>query len=302
MEASVSEIPSTHQPYVTIGVPVYNGAAQLEECLDCLQKQSFTDFKVFILDNASTDSTSDIAARFAAQDNRFCVICHEHNIGPERNFAAALACTDTPYFLWRAHDDLSARNYVEVLTRQLDRDPAKVLAVGDVTTTYNHRPAKSRPAPDIEDVDLGRKIEAWLLGSQASWVYGLWRTSAVRQIFDRVAGAYPYAWGSDHALLFPVLLDLTVTATHETVFEQRLFHSQMTHADPIKRPPVRDLVAMRSTFRTYVLEEIGRRSFPTEVDSYLRKNIERYISSRIYPRRRLIKRVVVDALKRTMGR
>ena len=58
-------------PAVTIGVPVYNGDALLDECLQCLAAQTFRDFEVLVYDNASTDRTASIAQSWAARDARF---------------------------------------------------------------------------------------------------------------------------------------------------------------------------------------------------------------------------------------
>ena len=45
---------------LTIGLPVYNGERFLQESLDALLAQTWTDFELVISDNASTDATADI--------------------------------------------------------------------------------------------------------------------------------------------------------------------------------------------------------------------------------------------------
>src|SRR3546814_6530691 len=52
---------------VTIGVPVYNGAATLRECLECLRNQTFRDIEVLISDNASSDNIAAIAQEFRSE-------------------------------------------------------------------------------------------------------------------------------------------------------------------------------------------------------------------------------------------
>ena len=57
-------------PRVRIGVPVYNGAKYLAVAIESLLSQTFTDFEVFISDNASSDATAKIARRYAERDAR----------------------------------------------------------------------------------------------------------------------------------------------------------------------------------------------------------------------------------------
>src|SRR5262245_33518597 len=117
---------------VTVGVPVYNGEALLEKCLDNLRAQTYPHFKVVILDNASTDGRAAIAQHFVERDTRFSYKRQPFNKGNRQNFIDALALADTPYFMWRADDDLSDANYIAELARLLDENPTAALAVGRV--------------------------------------------------------------------------------------------------------------------------------------------------------------------------
>ena len=78
-------------PRVSIGVPVYNGDRFLAETLDAILAQTFADFEVVIVDNASTDRTAEIGQAYAARDPRISYQRNPANIGAMRN-AFALAC------------------------------------------------------------------------------------------------------------------------------------------------------------------------------------------------------------------
>jgi len=117
---------------VTVGVPVYNGAQCLEECLQCLERQTYRDFVALIYDNASSDATPDIAQRFVRKDSRFRYFRQPHNKGAIPNFSNVLEAAETPYFLWRADDDLTDDRYLEVTRNLLRERPDAKLAVGVV--------------------------------------------------------------------------------------------------------------------------------------------------------------------------
>ena len=57
-------------PRLSIGLPVHDGAELLPAALDSLLAQTYDDFELLISDNASTDGTAEIAADYAARDDR----------------------------------------------------------------------------------------------------------------------------------------------------------------------------------------------------------------------------------------
>jgi glycosyltransferase involved in cell wall biosynthesis len=57
-------------PKVSICVPTYNGEAYLRECLDSALGQTFEDFELLIVDDASSDLTGAIAAEYSRADSR----------------------------------------------------------------------------------------------------------------------------------------------------------------------------------------------------------------------------------------
>src|SRR4051794_27053545 len=57
-------------PLVSIVTPVYNGEPYLAECIESVLAQTYDNWDYTIVDNASTDATPSIAARYAARDPR----------------------------------------------------------------------------------------------------------------------------------------------------------------------------------------------------------------------------------------
>jgi glycosyltransferase involved in cell wall biosynthesis len=110
-------------PKVSVGVPVYNGAATLKAMLESLLQQSFSDFEIVISDNASTDETGAICADYTARDSRIRYIRQPANIGGERNFKFVLDQARGTYFMWSASDDTRSPDYLEENVRFLEGHP-----------------------------------------------------------------------------------------------------------------------------------------------------------------------------------
>ena len=52
---------------VTVAVPTFNRARLLKICLESILNQTYSDFRVLVLDNASTDDTQDVVDSISDQ-------------------------------------------------------------------------------------------------------------------------------------------------------------------------------------------------------------------------------------------
>ena len=104
--------------------------------LACLRNQTFRDIEVLIYDNCSEDATGEIAQRFCAEDPRFRYFRQPENKGPKRNFLEVLQAARSPFFMWRAADDTSDLNYIQVLLDLLLAHPDRDLAAPRVVYVF----------------------------------------------------------------------------------------------------------------------------------------------------------------------
>jgi glycosyltransferase involved in cell wall biosynthesis len=211
-------------PAVTIGVPVYNGDALLDECLQCLAAQTFQDFEVLVYDNASTDSTASIAQSWAARDARFRYYRQSENRGVTQNFTDVLDAATTGHFMWRAHDDVSASNFVEVTHRLLASHDRAKLAVGAVRKfAEDGSPKGESRVPNLQGGARLLRILRGLRGYHPSWFYGLWKREAALEAFNAVwrGNTDPWPWGVDHMALIPLAASDALVGSNETYFVQR---------------------------------------------------------------------------------
>jgi glycosyltransferase involved in cell wall biosynthesis len=234
---------------ITIGVPVYNGADLIDESLACLARQTFRDFQVLIFDNASTDGAAEIAQGWAARDPRFHHVRQPKNVGIVGNFTAALRAAESPWFLWRADDDLSADDYVETLYRLATTSPGCKLAVSTVLSRdLDGGRRRLTPPPDVTDPTTVAGRVRLLLGCHPSWFYGLWDRETLMKAYLPVCANFPYAFAADHLTLYGPIIDGAVRTTTKTEFVQR---ARRTAATPRRqtRMPFALMVETRRAFR-----------------------------------------------------
>jgi glycosyltransferase involved in cell wall biosynthesis len=109
---------------VSVIVPVYNGEAHLEECLDSIRNQTLTDIEIICVDDGSTDSSYEILKRYKAEDDRFQIYQQENKYaGAARNLGKSHATGEYLVF-WDCDDffDLEALEKLYNRAKEVNAD------------------------------------------------------------------------------------------------------------------------------------------------------------------------------------
>lgn len=277
---------------VTVGVPVYNGEAFLEECFAALRDQTFDDFEVLIFDNASTDRTAEIAHDFIATDPRFIYHRKAETSPPGTNFLDVAEAARGTYFLWRAHDDLSSSDYIEALVAVLDAVPEAQLVASRVRSTRLSPEGVVLKSREIAfqmssaTMRLQRLKETLDLMHQ-SWLYGLWRREAAVETWRRIYRAYPHAWASDFLMLFGLAARDQIVGTDNALFIQRIMIKAAQHDTQKAATTATTMYTRRADFITLCQSEMRAAGF---TDAELRQAepvLERFASARVYSRSKI---------------
>lgn len=111
-------------PDVTFLVPTYNYGRFLEPCVRSITGQTFTNFELIILDDASTDNTPDIVERLRAEDNRIQYIRHPENVGHLTNYNIGIQqAKGQLIWLISADDMLADNNILHSFVEQFKQNP-----------------------------------------------------------------------------------------------------------------------------------------------------------------------------------
>lgn len=113
-------------PKVSVLVPICNVERYLEECLDSLAAQSFTDFEVLCINDGSTDGSRAIIQSYMDTDERFRVI-DKPNSGYGASMNMGLANAIGEYIAILESDDFFEPNALELLVDAAERNQSDVV-------------------------------------------------------------------------------------------------------------------------------------------------------------------------------
>jgi glycosyltransferase involved in cell wall biosynthesis len=181
-------------PRVTVGVPVFNLETTVGRALDSVLTQTFADFELLVSDNASTDGTEAVCARYAARDARVRVTRHPSPLSALDNYRFVLDAARAPYFMWLAADDFLLPGMLEQAVAILDVRPDVVCAAPRVA--FLEADGTRRPAAGsfpLEASAYDNLCRFLVDPSDNSRFYGLYRRDVVRRVLPREA-YYGFDW------------------------------------------------------------------------------------------------------------
>ncbi|WP_261009903.1 glycosyltransferase family 2 protein [Streptococcus mitis] len=106
---------------ISVIVPVYNVEEYLEECLESIQHQTYTDIEVILVNDGSTDTSKEICERFCLVDSRFKLINQgNQGLSVARNRGVKESLGE--YIMFVDSDDVVKENIIEVLLSYMKAD------------------------------------------------------------------------------------------------------------------------------------------------------------------------------------
>ncbi len=216
---------------VSILVAAYNTEKYLRQCLDSLINQTLQDIQIICIDDASTDSTSNILKEYSIKDKRITILTQKENQGQAkaRNRGLEIATgefiTMTDSDDWLAPDALEKAYEVSKKFPQADTillDVKYYYESTNIYSSYNYR-AKKKPY-------TGK--EAFLLSLN-------WSIHGIYVIRNHIHKAYPY---DDYSRMYS---DDNTTKLHflhskevhfsEGIYYYRQHNNSHTHLHNINR-------------------------------------------------------------------
>ncbi|NJX14691.1 glycosyltransferase family 2 protein [Tamlana crocina] len=169
---------------VSVIIPVYNGEKYLQETLESVKNQAYSNIEVLFIDDSSTDSSLSILNAFAANDNRFKVFKKERGgmVPKTMNFIKPHINGDC--FYYSSQDDIFSEDLIKsMVEKQIQTQADTVLP--DMEFYHENNPENKT----IVGLNGNRNIE--LTGKEAliaslDWAihgFALFKTSLLEGVY-----------------------------------------------------------------------------------------------------------------------
>ena len=142
-------------PRVSIILATWNRAEMLKSAIEAALAQTYQDFELLILDNASTDNTSEVVKTFT--DPRIVYIRRSVNGGAPANWKEGFRRASGEFVLYSHDDDRLHPTIVEREVNAMDRHPGAVMVGTNVRIIdFEGNVIQERSNPEINDRVFGK--------------------------------------------------------------------------------------------------------------------------------------------------
>ncbi len=139
---------------ITIILPSYNHKKYLKERLDSIFNQSFQDFEVILLDDASTDGSEKLLMKYKNHSKvSHCIINEENSGSPFKQWKKGLALAKGE-FIWIAEsDDYCDLNFLEEQIELLQKNAADIAVAATKKVNKNKKVFGATKHPIFREKD-----------------------------------------------------------------------------------------------------------------------------------------------------
>ena len=172
------------RPLVSVVTPFYNTARYLAQCIESVLTQSYAEFEYILMDNCSTDGSTEIAGSYARRDPRIRVIRCSEFVPQLQNYNRALVeISDASHYCKIVQaDDYIFPECLELMVQAFERSKS----IGLVSSYWLHGDVIAGsgypyPTPMLPGKECGRwslRTGNYAFGSQTTVMY---RSSLVRE-------------------------------------------------------------------------------------------------------------------------
>jgi glycosyltransferase involved in cell wall biosynthesis len=163
-----------YNPLVSIIIPVYNAEPYLEQCLESIVNQTYTNLQIIVVNDGSTDNSPAICDKFAENDNRIVVI-HKENGGVSSARNVGLSISQGSYILFVDSDDWVEAGMVEYLISIMKETNVDVVLFGIYNDDYIQMKTYTIHFNSDLFVDKNRLLKllpGWIKDEKINTIYG----------------------------------------------------------------------------------------------------------------------------------
>lgn len=247
---------------VSVIVPVYNTEKYLHKCLQSLVNQTLSDIEIIIVNDGSTDSSSDIIAEFAVEYSGKITLLNKSNGGQAsaRNFA--LEKCKGEYIGFLDSDDFVSENMFEKMYSCAVKDQSDYVACGYTDIKYDNE--KICILKDYVASKKAEKNKDLFFGALVSPFIHLYKHEIIVKSKVRFPEGYVYEDTAFYLNLIPYIKKISVI---EEPLAYRVRHSNST-TTIFKKEKVNNIFAVIDNALEYYEKNYFMEEFHNELEYF----------------------------------
>jgi glycosyltransferase involved in cell wall biosynthesis len=213
-----------NQPMVSIGLTVWNGDTFLAQTLESLLSQEYKNIEIIILDNQSTDCTSDICRDFEKKDSRVRYILDDaqRDVMQAQKLTPQLANGD--FFMVACDDDWYDPKYISTLMHLFELNPKIGLAYSAFDYIYpdgSISPSGMNRFLTDKNSEFSNFISYLFWRKPIPIAFGVIRTDVHKDALSYYCRPDQRGWDHDNLYLLRLLSQTRVDSTPNVLFYYR---------------------------------------------------------------------------------
>lgn len=225
-------------PIVTVYTQVYNTEQYIDQCIQSVLSQTYTNFEYIIVDNGCTDGCPEILAEYAKKDSRIRLIHFDQN-QKSLGFSLVPKIAKGRYFALLDSDDWWDTNYLERLIPILESKNLDIVSTG--TLCYFEDTQKEQSLRYLEH-PVYLELRSFAHAYPIYWTFlstvwaSIMRMDLIRiSTFDTII-QHKYAYGSDTMLMLKYLEHCNrIGIDNSTMYHYRIRKSSISYQYNSKR-------------------------------------------------------------------
>ena len=262
----------------SITIPAYKQKYLYEAIKSCLA-QTYNDFEVIIVDDASPEDLKSVVDQF--QDNRIRYYRNEKNCGALNvvdNWNICLSYVTGDYVICMGDDDRLLPNCLEEYSLLINEFPGLGVYHGwtEIINEDNEVVEFQEPRPIRESVSLMMlcRFVYERLQFIGDWLFDV-------KMLRENGGFYkmPFAWGSDDLSVYIAATKMGVANTQKPIFQYRVSSLTITNGGHIKEK-IEALNSMETVFYDILNKEKNNAETEFLLNKICRKHVSGYLAKR----------------------
>lgn len=228
----------------SIVIPVYNAEKYIGEMIDSVVQQTYTNWRLILIDDGSTDRSGEICDSYAGNK---VVVIHNQNMGQVAARIDGIKRADCDYTLVLDADDTIHDNYLETANTILNKSEYDAVMFPYEYCDENLKPSgKLSTLPDRLGVMSREDVLRWIIKTlNHGLIDKIIRTSMIKKgVLE--APTEKFKVNGDYALIIPIIAQInTAFFSPEPMYSYRVLKASTSHAYTIQHLIDTDFVSCK---------------------------------------------------------